>query len=135
MVVSRAAQAFAAHIGDENRGAVVADGKHVEVIAADLGTGMVHAGDRKMRKIVQAMRNQRLLDGARDGKLPLQALALALLLDQARVVQNAGRLHRERVENLAVDGRKSRDAPGIEINHAQERPLLEVAPGVGDGAR
>lgn len=129
------AQAFAADVGDENGGAVVADGKDVKVIAADLGAGTVHAGDVQMRKVVQAVRNQRLLHGARDGKLLLQALALALPLDQARVVKNAGGLHGEGVENLAVDGRKGRDAPGIEINDAQQRPLLEVAAGNGYGAR
>ena len=97
-----------------------ADRNHVEVVAADLGAGMVHAGDGKMRKIVQAVRHQRLLDGPRDGKLLLQALPLALPLHQARVVENAGRLHRERVENLAVERRKRRDAPRVEINHAQQ---------------
>ncbi len=97
------------------------DRNHVEVVAAHFSAGMMHAGDGEMGKVVQAVGNERLLDGARDGKLLLKALALALLLHQARVVENAGGLAAERVQNLAVDGREGRDATRIEIDDAEQR--------------
>jgi hypothetical protein len=111
------------------------DGNHVEVVAADFSAGMMHAGDGEMGKVVQAVGNERLLDGARDGKFLLEALALALLLDEARVVENAGGLRAERVENLAVDGGEGGDAARIEIDDAEQRAVLEVAAGIGNGAR
>ena len=135
VVTQRRSQAFAADVGDENRGAVFVDRNHVEVVAADFSAGMMHAGDGKIRKVVQAVGNERLLDGARDGKLLLQALALAFPLHQARVVQNAGGLDRERVENLAVDGGEGRDAPRIEIDDAEQRAALQVGAPVSAVAR
>jgi hypothetical protein len=111
------------------------DWNHVEVVAADFSAGMMHAGDGEMRKVVQAVRNERLLNGARDGKLLLEALALALLLQQARVIENAGGLAAEGVENLAVDGGEGGNAARIEIDDAEQGAVLEVAAGIGNGAR
>ena len=127
-------QAFAADVGDEEGGAVLVDREHVEVVASDFSAGMMHAGDGEMGEVVEAVRNKRLLDGARDGKLLLKALALALLLNQAGVVENAGGLAAEGVENLAVDGGEAGDAARIEIDDAEQRAVLEVAAGIGNGA-
>ena len=86
-------------------------------------------------KSLQAVRQQRLLDGARDREFLLQALALAFPLDQARIVENAGGLDAERIENLAVDGGEGRDAPRIEIDDAEQRGRARVGAPVSAVAR
>ena len=76
VVTSAAPKSFAADIGNENRGAIFADWNDVKVVAAHFVAGMVHAGDGEVGKVVQSLRNERLLDGARNGKLLLETLAL-----------------------------------------------------------
>ena len=86
--------------------------------------GIVHAGNRQMRKIGEPVRQQRLLDSARNRQLLLQPLPLAFPLNQPRVVHNAGRLHGQRIQNLAVERGECRDAARVKIDHAQQLAVL-----------
>ena len=116
----RRPQTFAADIGNQKRGALGSDGECIEVVTAHFMAGVVHSGDGQMRKIVQALRKQSLLNRAGDGEFLLQALPLALALHQPRIVQDAGGLHPQRIENLPVEIGKSRRPLGIKI---QECPV------------
>ena len=69
----RRPQTFAADIGNQKRGALGSDGECIEVVAAHFMAGVVHSGDGHMRKIVQALRKQSLLNRAGDGEFLLQA--------------------------------------------------------------
>jgi hypothetical protein len=48
---------------------------------------------------------------------------------------NAGGLHAERIENLAVDGGEGRDAARVKIDDAEQRAAMVGSAGVGDRPR
>src|SRR4029077_9830846 len=76
--------------------------------------------------IAEVARQQGLLDVARDVDFLLEALAFAFASYQASVVQNAGGLIGKGVEQLAIQSGKRRGATGIQIQHAEKLPLLEI---------
>ena len=63
---------------------------------------------------------QRLLDVMRDGDFALQALALAVFLYQAGVVEDARGLQCQRLQNLPLQSGKCGGAATVEIEHAKE---------------
>ena len=63
---------------------------------------------------------ERLLNVARDGEFLFHALALAFALHETRVVENACGLAAERIENLAVEVRKSSGAARVKIEGAEK---------------
>src|SRR6266853_10033 len=75
--------------------------------------------------IRNAVRKKGLLDVAGDAELLLEALALALIFDQARVVQNTGGLNSEGVQDLTVEFGESGGVAGIQVDNAQKVPGLE----------
>ena len=120
MVVSRAApKPLASYIGDQDGDATIRHWKHIEIVAAHLVAGPVNPGDGKVRKILQPVRHQRLLNHPRDSA-PAPAAGARVPARQPRVVQNAGGLRAERIQNLAVQRRKGGRASGIEINRAKQ---------------
>ena len=136
MVVSkRRAKAFAGNIRDQEGRAIILHRKNVEVVAADREAGNIHAADREMREIAEPAREKRLLNVARDAEFLLQALALALVFDQARVVQNAGGFDGEGVENLAFEFGERGRAAGIEIQNAEKMPAFGMDRGFASNWR
>src|SRR5580704_2925494 len=55
----RSADSFTSDVGDDEGGAVIAHREHIIVITADGMTGSVYAGNRQVRKIPEAARQQR----------------------------------------------------------------------------
>ena len=98
----RGAQSFAGNVCQQKSGAIVAQRKHVEIIASDRQARKIHARNRQMRILAKIFGQQRLLNIARDINFLLHALAFAFALHQPRIVQNAGRVCRQRVQNLPV---------------------------------
>src|SRR4029077_7468187 len=119
-------QAFPRNIGDEKGGAVVAERKNIEVIAADGKAGEIASCDGEMRIIAEVARQECLLNVAGDVDFLLHALAFALACYQAGVVQNAGGLIGKRVEQLAIELGKCGRAARIEIQHAEKLPTFHV---------
>ena len=52
----RCTEAFAAHVSDQEGGAVIVDREHVEVVASDRLAWVIHACDREVRKIAKSVR-------------------------------------------------------------------------------
>ncbi len=110
----RGAESFAGNVGDQKSSAIVAQRKDVEVVSPYGQARIIDAIDREMRVLAEVAREQRLLNAARDVELFLHALTFALALDQSRVIQNAGGVRGEGIENLTVQLREGRGAPRIE---------------------
>ncbi len=106
----RGAQAFAGDVGDQKRGAMVAERENVKVVAAHREAREIATGDGEMRIIADVAREQRLLNVSGDIDLLLEALAFALAGDQAGIVENAGGLIGESIEKLAIELGESRGA-------------------------
>ena len=114
----------------------VAERKNVEIISADRKAGEVDAADGEMRIVAEIFGQQRLLNVARDADFLFHALAFALAFDEARVVENAGGVGGERVENLAIEFRERSGAARIEIEHAEKIAALDIDHRlIGVGAR
>ena len=56
-----------------------------------------------MRKFAEIARQQRLLNVARDIDFLLHALAFAFAFDEAGIIENAGGVGGQGVENLAIE--------------------------------
>jgi hypothetical protein len=131
----RRAQAFAGDVRDQEGCSVIAHRKHIEVVPADGEARNINAADGEMREILEASREKGLLDVAGDAEFLLEALALTLVFDQARVVQNAGGFDSEGVEDLTVEFGESGSVAGIQIDNAQKIPSFGMNGGFrGAGA-
>src|ERR1700686_3470124 len=73
---------------------------------------------------------QGLLNIPGDVEFLLETLPLALAFDQARVVKNAGRFHRESVQNLPVKFGKSRIPAGIQVHNTEKMTMLGGTSGI-----
>src|SRR5262249_40618075 len=102
---------LAGNVRDQKRGAAIAEWKDIEIISTDSQAREVDAAHCEVRIVAEIFRKQGLLDVARDTDFLLQALAFALALHEARVVENAGGVCSERVENLPIElGKRRRTA-------------------------
>jgi hypothetical protein len=77
-------------------------------------------------ELAKIFRQQRLLDVARNVNLLLHALPFAFALHQSRVVQRAGRVGCQRVQNLPIQFRESCRAPRIQVQHAEKVAAPQV---------
>ena len=82
-----------------------------------------------MRVFTEIAREKRLLNVARDVDLLFEALAFAFALDQARIVENAGGVGGQGVEDLAVEFRESRRTTRIQIEDAEKITVLDAGHG------
>ncbi len=131
MVVSSAApRPFPGYVGDHKSRALIVNWKYVEVVAANFQAGFVHSADVEVREIPEAARQQRLLDLPGNAEFALDALTLALMLHQARVIEDAGALDGDGVQDLAVELGECRRPARIEIQHAEELPALHAHDGL-----
>src|SRR6266436_3563859 len=89
-----------------------------------------------MRVFAEIARKKRLLNVAGDVDLLLKALAFALAFDEAGVIENAGGVGGESVEDLAVQFREGRGTTRIQVENAEEIPALYIDHGfLAIGAR
>ena len=129
------AKSFARDVGDEEGGAAFADGKDVEVVAPDGQAGQIVAIDGEMGKFAEVAREERLLNVARDVDLLFEALAFALAFDETGVVQNAGGVGGEGVENLAVELGEGGGAARVQVEDTEKIAALHTDHGfLGVGA-
>ena len=98
----RCSQPFSAHVRQKKSCPLFIQGKHVEVISPDRQAGKIHAKDGQVRIILEIFRQQGLLNVSRDANLLLQPLPFSFAFHQPRIVQNAGRVGRQRVQDLPV---------------------------------
>src|SRR5215469_11601451 len=82
----RRPEALSGNVRDQNRCATLVKRKNIKVIAADRMARRVNAAYCEVREIAQTLRNECLLNAARDVELLLQALPLALAFHQTRIV-------------------------------------------------
>src|SRR5712691_680367 len=122
----RGAEPFSGNVGDEKSSPVIVEREDVEVVATDRGTREIDAGDGEVGVIGEIAREERLLNVARDVDLLLQALAFALVFDEAGVVQDAGGVGGQGVNNLAIEFREGGRAARIQIENTQEIAELDV---------
>ncbi len=88
-----------------------------------------------MRIFAEIPREQALLNVAGDVDFLLEALAFAFAFDEAGVIENAGGVGGEGVEDLAVELREGSGAAGVEIKDAEKIAALDVDHGfLGVGA-
>src|ERR1700722_17050144 len=78
-------ETLARHIRNEEGRAVITHREDVEIVAAHGLAGGIGTRDSKMRKIAKAARVEGPLDVASDAEFLLEALALSLAFDEARV--------------------------------------------------
>src|SRR5713226_6584029 len=131
----RGAKAFAGDVRDEKRGSPLAERKDVEVISTNRQAGKIKSGDGEMRVFSEIAREKRLLDVAGDVDLLLEALAFALAFDEAGVVEDAGGVGGQGVENLTVERGEGGGAARIEVENAEEIAALDIEHGfLGVGA-
>src|SRR3977135_1574602 len=79
-----------------------------------------------MRKFAEIAGEKGLLDVAGDIDLLLEALAFALAFDEAGIVENAGGVGCQGVQDLTVESRESSRTARIQIEDAEEIPALDV---------
>src|SRR5258706_236731 len=123
---NRGAKSFTGNIGDKKRGAAIAQRKNVEVVSADRQTREIESGNREMRVFAEIAWEKRLLNVSSDVDLLLEALAFALALDQARVIENVGGVAGQSVQNLAVQFGEGRRSPRIQVKDSEEITALDV---------
>ena len=111
-------ESFAGNVGNDKRRAPIAYAKNVEIVASDREARKIHTGHAEVRRIRKIARQQRLLDVARDVDFLFESLALAFALDQTRVVENAGGVGGQRIQDLPVELGESRGALGIQVKNA-----------------
>ncbi len=98
------AQAFAGNVGDEEGGAVLLHRKNIEVVPSNRKARKIQAADGEIREIPESARQKGLLDVAGDVEFLLEALALPFVLDQARVIEDAGGFGAQRVQIFDLFG-------------------------------
>src|SRR6266436_5989598 len=124
------AEAFAGDIGNEKGCAAFANRKDIEVVPTDGQTGQIVAIDGEMREFAEIPREKPLLNSASDIDLLFEALAFALALDQASVIQNAGGVGGQGVKNLAIQLGEGRGPARIQIEHAEKIASLDIDHGL-----
>src|SRR5208282_3141297 len=77
-----------------------------------------------MGKLAEAAGEQGLLHLAGNAYFLLEALALPVMLDETRILQDAGSFHSKRVEDPAIEVREGGWAAGIQIDGAKKLPSL-----------
>ena len=97
------AKTFAGDVRDQKCSSIIAHRKHIKVVSSDGEAGEINPADREMGVIAEAAWQKGLLNLAGDAELLLKALALALVLNQSRIVQNAGGFDGKCIENLALE--------------------------------
>ena len=113
------AHAFARYIHDDARVHVGSDAAHVKIITTHLARGNARSNGAKPAFGGQLARQQTGLDGSSDIELFFHVLLGAFFFQQSRVLENRRGLERERLQNLAIAGRKVRRGPArIHIQHA-----------------
>src|SRR6266853_6989264 len=123
---NRGAKSFTGNIGDKKRGAPIAERKNVEVVSADGQEREVESGNSEMRVFAEIAREKRLLNVAGNVDLLLEALAFALAFDEAGIVENAGSVGGQGIQNLAVKCGESRRSPRVQVKNSQEITALDV---------
>src|SRR5260370_28790076 len=112
---NRGDKSFTGNIGDKKRRAPIAEWKNVEVVSADCQAREVESGNCEMGVFAEIAREKRLLNVAGNVDLLLEALAFALAFDEAGVIENAGGVGGQGIQNLAVQFGKGRRAPRIQV--------------------
>src|SRR5579871_42508 len=120
------AESFAGDVGEEKRGAIVAEREDVEVVSADGQAREVDPTDRKMWIITEIFRQKGLLNVAGDTDFLFEALAFAFALNEASVVENAGSVGSKRIENLAIEFREGGRAPRVKIEYPEKIAAFNV---------
>src|SRR5713101_4900250 len=123
---NRGAKSFTGNIGDKKRGAAIAEWKNVEVVSADCQAREVESGNREMRVFAEIAGEKRLLNVAGDVDLLLEALSFALAFDEAGIIEDAGGVGGERVQDLAVEFGEGGRAARIQVENAEEFSALDV---------
>jgi len=126
MVVSRAApRPLPETSADENGGAPLAGVKDIEVISADGMTGPMEAGDGKVRQVAQPLRKQRLLNLTGDFEFLSRRCRSRSRSTSRALSRMLAACAPSAVQNLAVQIGEGRRPPGVEIDGAQQLPLVQ----------
>src|SRR5258708_19599425 len=123
---NRGAKSFTGNIGDKKRGAAIAEWKNVEVVSADCQAREVESGNGEMGVFAEIAREKRLLNVAGNVDLLLEALAFALAFDEAGVIENAGGVGGQGIQNLAVQFGEGRRSPRGHGKNSQEITAPDV---------
>src|SRR4029077_1234655 len=127
---NRGAESFAGNVRDEKRGAAIAERKDVEVVSSHREARKIESGNGEVRVFAEVAREKRLLNVAGDVDLLFEPLAFTLAFDEPGVVEDAGGVRGQGVENLAVERRERGGAARIQIQNAEEIAALDVDHGL-----
>src|SRR5712692_7010297 len=123
---NRGAESFTGNISDEKRSAAIAEWKNVEVVSADCQAREVESSNCEMGVFAEIAWEKRLLNVAGNVDLLLEALAFALTFDEAGIVENAGGVAGESIQDLTVELGESRRSPRIQVKDSEEITALDI---------
>src|SRR6202007_3286737 len=88
--------------------------------------GEIESGDGEMRVFSEIAREKALLNVAGDVDLLLEALAFALAFHEAGIVENAGGVSGQGVQDLPVEFGEGGRAARIQVDDSEEIATLDV---------